>query len=62
MNTFDAVTPTEEQLKQITIIRCKFYEMECELNALLPAGRLKSLALTSLEESALWANKAVSRG
>lgn len=40
-------------------VRTFYAEMDAFLQAQLPDGRAKSLARTALEESAMWANKAV---
>ena len=36
-------------------------QLAAGLNAVLPDGREKSLAITSLEETMMWANAAISR-
>lgn len=63
MPTLQYVKPTDEQLKLMQYFRDK-YEMlyeELTKNSYLPAGRGLSLALTKLEESAMWLNKAITK-
>lgn len=42
-------------------VRMNCYELACSLNAQLPEGREKSLAITHLEETMFWANAALAR-
>lgn len=55
---FDYQSPTPEQLEKIAQIR-EAYKIARESFASLPASRESSLALTNLEQSLMWANKAV---
>lgn len=41
-------------------LRAHFLEFADMLDRLLPPGRAKAVALTQLEDSAMWANKAIS--
>ena len=51
--------PTLEQIEKLATIRVKSrtlyecFEKEC------PPGRYRALALTALEQAAMWANKAI---
>lgn len=40
-------------------LRAKFFDLAVEVNRLVPDGREKSLALTELQNSLMWANAAV---
>lgn len=55
---FDYQTPNEAQLEKIADIRAA-YKAARESFASLPRSREAALALTALEESLMWANKAV---
>lgn len=44
---------------QHKMCRQKFMEMAEFLDALLPSGRAKALAMTELENAAMWGNKAI---
>ena len=55
---FEYQAPTPEMVEQITEVRegCKaLYEILCKL----PSSRQRSLAITSLEEVSMWANKGI---
>ena len=52
--------PTEEQKEQMQVFRDKYEALAKELEA-LPSSRGLSLALTKLEESAFWLNKAITQ-
>lgn len=58
MTTFQYVKPTEEQLATMQRFRDEY---EVLLNQLkeLPVSRGMSLAITKLEESGMWLNKAI---
>jgi hypothetical protein len=55
---FDHHTPTETQAKKMTATRLKFKAQRDHLLTLSPS-RERSLAITALEESLMWANKAI---
>jgi hypothetical protein len=42
-------------------VRDACYDLAEELNDLLPDGREKSLAITNLEQTMMWANAAIAR-
>ena len=50
---------TEITGPQHQMCRAKFMEMAEFLDALLPGGRAKALAMTELETASMWANKAI---
>jgi hypothetical protein len=56
--TFLYNKPTENQLQIMDRLREEFCSLET-LVLSLPASRQRSLALTKLEEAAMWANKGV---
>lgn len=58
MPTFQYVSPTEEQLLVMQNFRNKMQALYEEMQT-LPTSRGLSLALTKLEESAMWLNKAI---
>lgn len=53
--------PKEGQPQQYEAIRAKALEFAELLNELCPESREKSLAVTHLEESVMWANAAIAR-
>lgn len=60
MTTFQYVQPTEEQKMAMQAFRDKYEALATEIKA-LPASRGLSLALTKLEESSFWLNKAITQ-
>lgn len=60
MSTFQYVQPTDEQKALMQVYRDKYQALHEELKT-LPASRGMSLALTHLEESAMWLNKAITK-
>jgi hypothetical protein len=58
MPSFQFVAPTDEQKAQMQNFRDKYQALHDEI-ALLPASRGLSLAVTKLEESSFWLNKAI---
>lgn len=60
MATLQYVKPTEEQLVVMQEFRDKYEALFNDLKV-LPASRGLSLALTKLEESAMWLNKAITK-
>lgn len=57
--SFHAATP--ERALQHEHIRASCKEMAYYLDAVLPDGREKSLAITHLEDTMMWANAAIAR-
>lgn len=60
MSTFQYVQPTDEQKATMQGFRDKYEVLATEVSK-LPASRGLSLALTKLEESAFWLNKAITQ-
>lgn len=58
--SFQYVKPTEEQNATMQQFRDKYQALAEEL-ATLPASRGLSLAVTNLEQSAFWLNKAITK-
>ena len=58
MATMQFVKPTEEQIELMQKFRDKYEALYKELEE-LPKSRGLSLALTKLEESSMWLNKAI---
>lgn len=50
---------TDETMPSHKIVRQKYNDLMTAMNLLLPDGRAKSVCLTQLEDSEMWANKAV---
>lgn len=60
MSTFQYVQPTDEQKEVMQKFRDEYEALATKL-AELPSSRGLSLALTKLEESAFWLNKAITK-
>lgn len=60
MPTLQYVSPTEEQKATMQVFRDKYEALYKEVEA-LPKSRGLSLALTNLEQSAMWLNKAITQ-
>jgi hypothetical protein len=54
-------TPKEGQSQMYTDIRNKVKEFAELMDGICPDGREKSLAMTKLEESVMWANASIAR-
>lgn len=61
LNRFTYHAPKEGQPKKYEAIRAKALELAELLNELCPDSREKSLAVTALEESTMWANASIAR-
>ena len=59
--TFDTTIANDSQAMRYHELRMAFTDMETLLRITCSRGRELSLALTKLEEAAMWANKAISR-
>jgi len=57
--TYNYHKPSEQGLKKITTIRKAFTELDNLVQELAPSTRERSVALTNLEQAAMWAIKAV---
>ncbi len=51
---------TDEEKDGLTLMMFAFSEFAKELNDILPEGRLKSIAMTRLEECSMFAIKSIS--
>lgn len=60
MSTLQYVQPTEEQKTIMQAFRDKYETLLNDIKT-LPASRGLSLAVTKLEESAMWLNKAITK-
>lgn len=54
--------PSEQETHDIAELCEHFSEMGCDIERLCPPSRERSLALTNLEQSAMWATKAIALG
>lgn len=61
MPTLQYVQPTDEQKATMQTFRDKMEVLYQEISAITPNSRGKSIALTKLEESAMWLNKAITQ-
>jgi hypothetical protein len=60
-NRFTYHAPKEGQPKKYEDIRATALELAKLIDELCPDSREKSLAITSLEESTMWANASIAR-
>lgn len=60
-NNFKYHSPKVGQQEKYTELRNKAKELAYLIDELCPASREKSLALTKLEESTMWANASIAR-
>lgn len=58
MLTFQYIKPTDEQMTTMQLFRDKYEALFNEIKV-LPPSRGLSLAITKLEESAMWLNKSI---
>jgi hypothetical protein len=61
ISTMQYLKPSPEQLETMANVRVAYAVMLDAIERQLPAGRYKALAITALEESAMWANKGITR-
>lgn len=61
MATFQYVQPTDEQKQMMQVFRDDYETLAKAIKLTVPAGRGLSLALTKLEESSFWLNKAITQ-
>ncbi len=59
LKTFAYHKPSDEGLAKITKLREMFSEVSMVINEVCPNSRERSVALTELETTAMWAIKAV---
>lgn len=60
-NNFKYHSPKEGQPEKYTAIREKAKELAYLIDELCPDSREKSLAITKIEESSMWANASIAR-
>lgn len=60
-NNFMHHSPEERQQKKYEAIRIKAKELAYLIDDVCPGSREKSLAMTKLEESTMWANASIAR-
>ena len=60
-NVFTYHTPKEGQPEKYELLRAKAKELAYLIDELCPNSREKSLAMTKLEESSMWANASIAR-
>lgn len=60
-NRFQYHRPNEATARKHQDVRILCHDVAENLNALLPEGREKSLAITHLEEAMFWANASLAR-
>lgn len=60
-NNFTYHNPKEGQLEKYEVLREKAKEFAYLIEEVCPNSREKSLAITKLEESSMWANASVAR-
>lgn len=60
-NCFKYHSPKENDIEKYSLIREKAKEMAYLIDTLCPNSREKSLAMTKLEESVMWANASIAR-
>ena len=60
-NSFTYHAPKEGQPEKYERIRAKAKELAYLIDELCPNSREKSLAMTKLEESSMWANASIAR-
>lgn len=58
-NRFGFRKGTEVTIPQHQQVRARFAELDLFLQEVLPDGRAKAVARTQLEDSSMWANKAI---
>lgn len=56
---FEYQRPTPEQVQQIETVREALKQVHDTIVGTLPPSRERSLAITKLEETSMWANKAI---
>lgn len=59
--TMQYVQPTDEQITVMQKFRDKYEALFEEIKAEIPVSRGQALALTNLEQSAMWLNKAITK-
>jgi len=60
-NSFTYHAPKEGQPEKYELLRAKVKELAYLIDEMCPNSREKSLAMTKLEESSMWANASIAR-
>lgn len=60
-NNFTYHPPKGDQPKRYEILRAKALELAEMIDELVPESREKSLAMTNLEQTVMWANAGIAR-
>ena len=60
-SVFEYSKPSETQVERMDLLRQGYARMLHIIETVVPDGRYRALAITDLETSAMWANKAVTR-
>lgn len=58
---FDYHVPNDNQIEKYKVIRATAFDLAKVITNLCPESREKSLALTYIEQSVMWANAAIAR-
>jgi hypothetical protein len=61
-NAYVYIKPNENAIAKMGSLRGEFTQIDAAMRVFTPQGRYQSLALTALEEAAMWAMKAISHG
>src|SRR4029077_12220168 len=61
-NPFYSVQPTPEMVEHMQMAASQYDLLRTNIKNSTHVGRYQSLALTALEESAMWLNKAITHG
>ena len=59
LHPFEYVAPTKESVEKITTLRAAMKGVHDLIVEEIPAGAERTLAIRKLEESSMWANKAI---
>ncbi len=59
MSVYDYHKPTDDQIRQMELVRQEFKVLTAKLDSMLPPGRYKSMVMTDLEAAAVWCNKSL---
>jgi len=57
--SFQYIKPTDEQVATMQSFRDRFEQLASDIELAVPESRGRSLAITKLEETAFWLNKAI---
>jgi hypothetical protein len=60
-STFQYLKPSPQQIAEMSAVRVGFEAIYATIDAFVPEGRYKAMAISKLEEAAMFANKGVTR-